>query len=57
MRERLDFGTSFLQVGAVLQPSSTVAESFFCTEGEFFQKQILSLEIYITLHQAMMIYH
>ena len=37
MRERLDFGTSFLQVGAVLQPSSAVAaESFFCTEGEFF---------------------
>ena len=36
MREVMDFGTSFLQVGAVLQPSSAVAESFFCTEGEFF---------------------
>ena len=36
MRERFDFGTSFLQVGAVLKPSSAIAESFFCTEGEFF---------------------
>ena len=35
MKERLDFGTSFLQVGAVLQPSSAVAEIFSVLQNSF----------------------